>query len=465
MVTVFSGNWVESVDPFMFFPDPRVPMAEVNRRGEFVFWRTFEGKHVLKRLEMEGKVRWIDAAPGMPTNREGQDNPSSRAVLSAGDSHPGFDMEADAGPTETFQIDQGTIDIIPAELGLSDSEKVEKWLFTIANKGQIIQAEPYDSDHGFHPVVVSEPYSMGYGFGQPGLMDYLGPLQDVISWFVNSHIQNVRTAINNMFIVDPSMVEMQDLKNPEPGKIIRLKRAAYGQDVRTALQQLAVTDITRGHIVDLQAFFRIADSISGVNDNLRGLQESGGRKTATEVRTAGDAGASRLAAHGRMISAQSLTTLTEMMSVNTQQLLDQEFELQVLGQDGMVNPIKIGPEHVVGDFYYPINDGTLPIDRVAMLDVWKELFLAIVGNPLLAAQYDAPKIFEYVAKLGGADNLSSFRLQMQPQMMPDGQVQQQMQAGNVMPVPGMAGKNGAGVPGPARGAMGGPGSSTPGIGR
>src|SRR5690606_27908782 len=29
---VYEGNAVESIDPFLFFPDPRVPMTEVNRR-------------------------------------------------------------------------------------------------------------------------------------------------------------------------------------------------------------------------------------------------------------------------------------------------------------------------------------------------------------------------------------------------------------------------------------------------
>ena len=28
------GNTVEVIDPFLFFPDPRVPMSQVNRKGE-----------------------------------------------------------------------------------------------------------------------------------------------------------------------------------------------------------------------------------------------------------------------------------------------------------------------------------------------------------------------------------------------------------------------------------------------
>lgn len=64
--TVYEGNDVLAVDPFNFFPDPNVPMCEVNRRGEFVFWRTFEGKHTIKRAEADGLLMWVDDAKGLP---------------------------------------------------------------------------------------------------------------------------------------------------------------------------------------------------------------------------------------------------------------------------------------------------------------------------------------------------------------------------------------------------------------
>ena len=35
--TIFEGNEIATIDPFSFFPDPRVPMTELSREGEFVF--------------------------------------------------------------------------------------------------------------------------------------------------------------------------------------------------------------------------------------------------------------------------------------------------------------------------------------------------------------------------------------------------------------------------------------------
>lgn len=435
----YEGNEVASIDPYNFLPDPRVPMTEVARNGEFVFWRSHEGRHKLKKMEMAGKVKWVDAIRDRPTSRGGfettDSDTSDRSLTTGGEAAPGRIESSSFGSVQKYyEIHQGTVEIIPAELGLGDSEGVEKWLFTVANKSQIIQAEPLALDHDMHPVTVSEPYTMGYSFGQPGMADYLNQIQDGLSWLINSHMDNVRTALNNMFVIDPSKVEIQDLKEPGAGKLIRLKKSAYGMDPREAVHQLAVQDVTKGHLKDFQLFMGIGDALSSITDNLRGQQDHGGRKTATEVRTAGEASASRLAAQSRLISAQAMVELTEMMSMNNQQNLSEEFFLELVGSDGIENPIRIGAEHLVGDFQYPIHDGTLPLDKVAMLDVWREIMSGVASDQELRQKFSLPKLFEFVAELGGAKNIESFKIEPQSQEAIDGQVA----AGNAIPVDDVA---------------------------
>jgi len=440
--TTYEGNDVAAIDPFLFFPDPRVPMHEVSSKGEFVFWRDFQGKHALLRAQADGKLKYVEKATTTMPRADRTQEESARSLLAGGDATPGVrpELSSDKNQEPFYQVDQGSIEIIPAELGLGESKTPVKMLVTILNKNQIVQAEPLDNDHGKHPVAVIEPYTMGYGFGQPGMADYLGPLQDTISWFVNSHIYNVRTALNNMFVVDPSMVEIQDLKNPEAGKLIRLKRAAQGQDVRTVLHQLQVHDVTASHMGDLQTFVKMGDTLSSVVDNLRGIQDSGSRKSATEARQSMDAAASRLAAHCKLVSSQGIVDLTEQMSLNIQQYMSEEFYLEIVGEAGRMAPIQIGPEALVGDFHYPVNDGTLPMDRIAMLDVWKEIFMAVAQDQQLRQEFNVTGIFEFVAELGGAKNIDKFKVQVQP--VPNAQLEQQAQAGNSVPVPGGIGPSG-----------------------
>lgn len=405
----YEGNEVTNIDPYMFFPDPRVPMTEVNRRGEYVFWRSFEGLHTLQKAQASGLLSYIDSI-GTPGGAA-KDNTSGsvRDKLTDGDATPGS-ARTTSSLQAYHQLDQGTIELVPADWGLSEETDVQKWIFTIANKTQIIQAEEFSDDHGRHPICAIEPNSVGYGFGQTGIVDMLGPIQDVLSWFVNSHMFNVRSVLNNMIVFDPAFVEAQDLKTPGPGKLIRLKPSAMGRDVRTMVTQLQVGDVTGNHISDMQAFIRIGDMMSGVNDALRGQQPAGGRRSATESRLTTESGASRLAALARRISAQGLTDLAEQQTSNVQQYQSMEFYLKIVGSEGALVPIN--PGDVAGDFYFPVHDGTLPLDRVALLDVWKEIWMAVSTNPQLAAQYNGPAIFEYMGELAGAKNLSQFRIQI-----------------------------------------------------
>lgn len=432
----FEGNTCDNVDPFMFFPDPRVPMHEVAEKGEWVAWRAYEGRHMLLRQQAAGKLKWVDKVDPAERRDLTGNGSSSRGLRALGESHAGEDFERGATIASNFMVDQGTFEIVPAELGLSPSKVPEKWLFTILNGKQIVQAEQIETPHGKHPIVVAEPNSVGYAFGQLGTADFLGPSQQLMSWFMNSHVDNVRTALNNMLVVDPTKVEMKDLERPGPGKIIRLKNQAFGlTDPKSAVYQLQVGDVTRGHMSDANVFGRMASDLTGVSDNMRGLQDAGGRKTATEIRTTSEAGSSRLASRGKIYSAMGLTQLAEMWTMNYQNFMTQEFEMAVLGQAGAMDTVRITPDNIQGDFTYPVQDGTLPMDKVGMLDVWKEILLGVAQDPELRQQFSLVKIFEWVAELGGAQNIQQFKLNV----VPNGQAQTAMTTGQGIPMSAVMG--------------------------
>jgi hypothetical protein len=450
LTRVYEGNTVVPVDPYTFFPDPSVPMHLVAEKGEFVFWRTFEGKHQLLKDEADGILKWVNAAAtnlgAGRWNSSSSRGASLRSVAYDGEPHP---EEGDypariggrAGIKDRYVVDQGTVEIIPRELGLGNETRPEKWLFTILNQDQIVQAEPFISDHGLHPVAVAEPGVQGYGLGNPGTIDYTGPLQDAISWLFNSHMDNVRKVINDSLVVDPKMIVMKDLKpeENEVHRIIRLKESMLGSDVKQAIYQLPVQDVTRGHIADIQVLFGINERITGVSDNMMGFQDLGGRKTATEVRTAAGAASSRLAHTNRLVSAQQMVPLAEMMTLNNQQYLSDDFFIMITGEEGAKAPIRVSPEMIVGDFYFPQHDGTLPLDRVALLDVWKEIMTLILGSPVLQQSHELPRVFEYVADLGGARNIETMRRAQVPSNtpvmpQPDGAVEDQARRGNLVPI-------------------------------
>ena len=455
---VYEGNDARALDPFRLFPDARVPMERVNKDGEYIFWRLSEGLHSLKKKEAAGFFMWVDAgahrgSSGVFTYQGGE---SARGMVSGGEPHAGNNLggaDSTGIGQSNVQVDQGSIDIIPRELGLGPSEVPEKWIFTILNRSQIVQADKLDLDHGMHPVVITEPYSSGYSFGNVGITDMLGPLQDAMSFLVNSHFDNVRKVMNDMLIVNPSLVEMGDLKRPGPGRLIRLKTAAFGRDVREAIHQLQVTDVTKEHIRDASLFMQIGEKISAVTENILGVQDTGGRKTATETRVASGAAVSRLAGQAKIISAQAITDLTEQWAVNIQQLQSPEFAMKVVGQMSPEEQI-IRPQMLVGNFHYPIHDGTMPLDKIAMLDQWRQLFAVVLQDPMLRQSYNVPKMFEFIAELGGARNIEAMRINA----MPDAQLAAQAQAGNVIPISQARGMQGGGNTGQVNAVPGQPGN-------
>ncbi|NJM09437.1 MAG: hypothetical protein HC883_00620 [Bdellovibrionaceae bacterium] len=310
----------------------------------------YEPRHILKTMEFQGVYRYVDnAGMVLPQNKWAGGGDSNRSLRAGGESMPGDSHNStDTRLNNPIQVDEGTVMLIPKEWGIGEESHPVRYLFTLLNKKQIVQATKAEYDHGMHPVSVIEPLSMGPGFGALGIMDILAPFQDHISWLVNSHMTNVRYCINNTWVFDPNMVEKEDLvAETTGGKMIRLKQAATGVDVRTVIMQLATDDVTAGHMRDMEMMSRIGMMFVGANENLVGQQDSGGRKTATEVRTTGEAAASRLAAMARLISGQGMADLAQQMVLNNQQFLSPEFYTHIVGPE----KAKYAPiEQLYGDF-------------------------------------------------------------------------------------------------------------------
>lgn len=436
----YAGNKIVPVDPYHFFPDPRVPMSEVNKRGDFVFWLSYQSEMTLYDKEYAGQLKHVKAAckadkergnstelgPVADSNRRARIGLSKTLLRPAGDI------------VKHVPVREGTIRLVPKDWGLGESKESELWKFSWT-EFQIMQAQPLGMAHEKHPVAVAEPTSFGHEFGGMSLADFIGPFQDMISWLVNSRMENVRTTINNQFVADPNRIEMQDLRQPPAGKCIRLKQAAIGTDVREAIMQLTTMDVTQGHFQDINFFRMLADATTGINDNMRGIQSQGGRRSATEARMAMQAGASRLSQLAIRISSQAMFDIADQMIMNIQQFMPEEMWIEISGDEPLMGQTStlLKPDMIVGSFNYQISDGSLPYDKMAMLETWKEIMFGIAQDPELRQAYSINRIFEHVATLGGAKNIESFRkaLDQQPSFAPGQPPEGAVPAGPALPSP------------------------------
>lgn len=456
-MTSYLGNKIFNIRPFDFFPDPRVPISQF-QRGEFCGRYVEVGWNYVKQRGAQGIYQNVNhlkgTRPGMWL-REGGSNQGVQ-VPNAGSSSDVNYQGVPANNLDEDKLDfvslmEMCIELIPSEWELGTSKMPEKWMFTVGNDAVILRAAPLGCLHNLFPYSIMEYEVEGYGVFKRGMMETLQPLNNVMTWLFNAHFHNVRKVLNDQLVVDPSRLVMKDATGPDAGRLIRLRPEAYGTPAKDAIHQLQVFDVTKSHLQDASVVAEMMQRLSGVTDNIMGLVNAGGRKTATEVRTSSSFGINRLKTNAEFFSAGGFAPLSQMMVQNTQQYYDAAFQFKIAGDLVTQSPsyLQVTPEDIAGFFDFVPVDGTLPIDKFALANVWKELLLGMRQVPSLALQYDFGAIFGHIAHLTGVKNLQQFKLQVTPDQV----LQAQVQAGNVVP---LGGPGGRGKGGSAGGAVGGP---------
>lgn len=427
----FVGNRLYNVRPADFYHDPRVPLTRF-QEGEFCIEFDKIGWVVAARMAEDGL--WFNVEK-LKKERSGEGNDGSRGGTGHETNLPGENLPYyEEGSSRPLMLDKHTFhwNVVPAEVGLGASRRPEKWVFTIINGETIVSAQPLGLVHNQYPYDVIPFEVEGYNVFNRSMLEVLDPLNKTMEWLFNSHFYNVRAALNNMFLVDPSKVNIRDMEDPEPGKMIRLKPAAYGQDVRTLMQQFQVADVTRSNLADSDVVGQLAQRVMGVNDNIMGSVNTGGRKTATEVRSSTSFGVNRLKTNCEWFGATGFSPLSMKLSMTTQQLYSAERKFRIVGDQAQwaEKYMTITPQMIAGFYDFVPVDGTMPIDRFAQVNLWQQMLSSLSKVPGALMGYDLSRIFAFVAQLGGIKNINRFKVQIQP----DGMLQQQAAAGNVVPM-------------------------------
>ena len=404
----YEGNRLYNVRPYDFCPDPRVSLYAF-QDGEYC---GRDSTASFLSLQEQNYIN-IKAAQKAAARKGGQGSINTETTGTAQLERP-VQPDEEQGPGVSYaDIHEMHIRIVPKVWGLGSSQKVEMWVFTVANANTIIGARPLGLYHNKFPYSVIE-YGMGASeFVKLSMIDIIKPLTDSLSWLFNVHFFNVRKALNDVRVVDPSRISMADVLRPGAGGVIQLKPQAYGTDPKTAIHQLAVTDVTRTHLHDSQFVETMIQRVTGVVDNIMGMVNTSGRKTATEVRTSTGFSTNRLKTPAEYASAVGWGPLSAMMLQNTQQLYDEEKNFRIAGnlitdvakrqQQSGEEPtgIKVSPETIAGFYDFVPVDGNLPIDRLGQANLWKEMLVQMGSIPGVALEWDIGGMMGHVMKLTG----------------------------------------------------------------
>jgi len=439
---LFEGNTLSNIEPYLYLPDPSVPIQDV-QRGSFVGWINktnymeilgdeqydsdfFNGKYV---AHIDGRSSILS---GDEDGRETKVGGSAR----------------DADKTElTAPVDDIVmlINIIPREWKLGKSESPEKWLFVMSGDEVLRCAKPMDLDHNMYNVSICAPEFDGYSLTPISSLEIIYGLQEILDFLFTSHVSNVRKAINDMLIVDPYLINMSDLSKPGPGKLIRTRRAVWGRGVENAVKQLAVTDVTRNHMSDASVVMDVMQRSSGAVDSLMGIMRSGSeRRSATESRNTQNGAVSRLQKSAKIASLMTMQDLAYMFASHTQQFMSLDTYIKIKGRyeeelieefGADIGGVKVSPASLLINYDIISNDGTTLNGDFA--DNWVSLFQTMGAYPAVGQAFDIVRVFKHIARMTGAKNVNDFVHKggaIQTKTMQDAQVASEVQAGNMVPV-------------------------------
>ena len=457
------GCALRSIDPYLMLLDPNVPVQDA-QRGEYIGW--IEETNRMKLLSEEQQsggstfnVKYLGSFKG--TAFRSQYNKarteSGRGERSGTNTFPNTQ---EAQPCDRVWL---YTTIVPSEWELGTSDYPEKWLFSVVGDKVIVCAQKLGLNHDMYPLGLCAPDFDGYSTAPISRMEIVGGMQAHLDWLFSSHMTNVRKAINDMLIVDPSLINMADLADPQPGKLIRMRRSAWGRGVENAVKQLVVNDITAGHTRDGQYLVDLMQRVTAATDALSGMMRTGGeRVTAEETQYVRGSALSRLTKAAKVVSLQAMSDIGYQFAMNTQQLMTKDMWVrtvgdweQLLASEYGLNPqdvapnagrVKVSPEQLNIDFDINVKDGSVMSGDNPQL--WQNLFQTIVTQPALFQSLDVVRIFKHVARIMGAKDINEFVLKAGPlpQVQPadQSQIEQQAQQGNLVALPGGRAQGGQG---------------------
>lgn len=440
---IFEGNGLANIDPYMWLPDPSVSSVDI-QKGEFNGWVDRVSYLDMLSSEVEKDSSLFNVKYLKLHNNKTSALSLDNSKRGKRDSRSKSDTVRNLGNVTNYVDNINMyINLIPKDWGLSDREYPQKWFFCLSADAVITRCEPADHNHGMYPMAVASPEFDGYSIAPIGRLEILSGLQTTLDFLFNSHIENVRKSINDMLIVDPYLVNINDLKDPQPGKLIRLRRPAWGRGVDKVVQQLTVQDITRANIGDSTYITQWMDRISGADQSMQGAIRQGGPERLTRSEFQGTRGSaiSRLQRIAMLVGMQYMQDIGTMFAVHTQQYMKKETFVKIAGryeQDLMKtfgkSRAKVSPFDIAVNYDLIVRDGSIPGGNFS--ESWIQLFSTIGSSPELMQQFDIVRIFTYIAQQMGAKNVEDFKRNVgdiQATTLPDDQVEEEARKGNLVP--------------------------------
>jgi hypothetical protein len=456
----------EPVDPYRFRIDPRKSVAKF-QRGDFIGHERVESYIYFTQRQLKNKDGAYFNVKELKS--VGFDRDTARTMKREEGTQGSFYEDSLSFPTEHLEVR-----LIPKEWELGTSDRAEIWWFEWCGDAVIVRAHRSAYHHGEFSYAVGESLPDFHTVINSGFGEMVDPFQRFMNWMGSSHYENVRRFINNSALLMDRYIEMEDVLNPKPGGHVRLTQDAQDlvesgmiTDPRVFYPQLNLTDVTKGHIEEIQWMFELVGRMTGVNDPAQGIHLPS-KRTATEINALTGAASQRTQGIAQTLDDMLIGPLADQLAMIRQQMttdaqwyrvggdLAREIQRRI-GEDpnrilqsteGGLRAM-ISPHDLYGQYDYVPYSGMDPQNPARSVETMMQLME--IGQPFADPQVmmamgeedvlDMRELFTRVAenmKIKDVDRLFKPNPLIPPPMMgpevvPDEAMAAGMQAGNFVP--------------------------------
>jgi hypothetical protein len=385
---------MEIVSPYDFVCDPSlplwrlnemrfaghrtvIPIGELRRRSNLpIDHPSYVMPSAVKELEekaAKGMTQTDAAVPSLPgvTPNPNEVRLSRTAFERTRGLNPTGAVHADKndkGNTECWEL---SVRLVPADNEIYGKDGDEPVLFQfLIGAGDVLLAVTESTfAHGAHPYSVGESRPNAHFQFSPGWVQILKGIQDYVDWLKNRHKEALSRTLGNIFLYDPSKVDVSDFMNPDKeGLLISLKPEATGTKISEIFQQVPIKDLTEHFLDEAMEFVKFSESVTAAGSGMQGVIPNGADPSATQFSGTQQMGAGRMTSIARLLSSQALVPQARQFVSNFQQFLDKPQMVRFKPSD----PTNIPPEladaasvlltkdTIAGEYEFVPHDGTLP---------------------------------------------------------------------------------------------------------
>lgn len=451
----FSGNMLKHLNLYNLIFDPRVPPAEMHKRGEFAGYT-----ELLTRIELKQLLLDLDrsltmnatAAFESPTARNNTADmgaasfymPSINPKSLVDPANVGFNWLKWAKVTtnqkihyqDMYEVTTLYCRVIPKELMIfpADANKTagepQIYKFMIVNQSVLIFAQRMVNAHGYIPIIIGQLNEDGLWLQTKSFADNAAPYQQIATSLWNSGMASQRRKVYDRIYYDPSRINKADMDRTDPVARIPVKQTAYGMALSDAIFVAPYRDEGVATILGMaREVVDMADIASGQNRVQRG-QFQKGNKTRTEFNEVMSNSDARPRMAAVLLGISWFQPIKDVLKTNILQfqppanLFNAEKQKTVA-----VDPVTI---RTIA-WQFALADGVMPSDKFLNFELFGQVLQFATAVPQAAAEWDLPGMFAYQLKMQGAKWVDNFRRSPEQQQA----YLAQQQAMNSQQQPGM----------------------------